>query len=116
MQVSNNPEFNGMTDEQVQAFMADNTYILSRKLECGTWIGIVSLAFSFAVCSGVSYTASFELRWCFKRFEDALTFFQGMTNYDDVPNEELQKGLVGHRYFREKPLLVLYNESGHPRW
>lgn len=104
-----------MTDEEVEAFLKEQQFIQVRKMEDGEWIGILALAYSLSVCTGITYLSAFQYRWCFDNKMSALEFYTEAKTLKDIPNEDLQHDLVGHRH-TSAPLLVLYDKNGFPRW
>lgn len=84
-----------------------------RQLDDGDWVGITKLAFTYAVCCGITEINPFTYRWCFESLEEAEFFFNTMKDFDEVPTKI--DTLKGHRYL-DAPRLVLYDQLGYPRW
>lgn len=110
-----NEQFGEISDEAVEVFLKQNGFMQVRKLETGEWIGLMRLAFTMSVCCGIDDMTPFRYRWCFSELAEALHFFAVCKSVTEVPEEDRRHSLAGHRYF-DKPLLVLYNEVGLPRW
>lgn len=109
----NNIEFPNMTDAEVCQFLSENKFIKMRKLEDGEWIGMIRLAFTWAVCCGISKCSTHKYRWCFEDKNEAILFFYQCKDYDDIP--EQRNSLKGHRY-HDKPLIMEYDEKSYPKW
>lgn len=111
-----NPQFDGMTDKEVESFLADNNFIMWRKLEDGEWIGLFRLAYTWSVCCGVERITQYKYRWCFESLEEATYMFDNCKDYDDEPEVDHRQTLVGHRYGSRGPRIMLYDKHGFPRW
>mgnify|MGYP006961050029 CR=1 FL=1 len=110
-----NPQFRGMSDEQVETYLIEECdFIKVRKLESGEWIGILKLMFTTSVCMDIDYMTPYVYRWCFENKEEAEFFFENAKEYDEVPVK--RESLKGHRYNRDEPLLVEYDEHGFKKW
>lgn len=116
---SPSPEFPGMPDTDVEAFLLDPdqcNFVKVRKLEDGEWIGIYRLAYTWSVCCGIGEITSYKYRWCFEQREQAEYMFANMVDFDEEPSEQHRSSLVGHRYGSRGPRLVLHDKNGFPRW
>ena len=105
-----------MTDAEIEKWLVEESnFHCVRKLPDGEWIGIISLAYSLAVCVGIEYVSIMKYRWCFGDAAAARIFYSTATHLKEIPNEELQQSLVGHRHTSEA-LLILHDKNGFPRW
>lgn len=108
--------FPDMTDEEVEAWLKnESNFHCVRRLPDGEWIGIISLAFSLAVCVGITKMEIMKYRWCFSDSAAARKFYETATHLKEIPDEELQQSLVGHRH-TSTALIILYDANGFPRW
>lgn len=107
--------FANKTDEEVEQFLLSQGFMQVRKLEDGEWIGLLQLAFTLSVCMGIEDITPFKYRWCFANPLHAFKFFNLAEDYDEIPCEEYQQSLKGHRH-QSKALLILNDENGFPRW
>ncbi len=107
--------FDDWTEEEVHAFLRENTFVAFRQLPSGEWIGILPLLFTTSVCMDITPISSYSYRWCFEDPMEALDFYTNAQEYDEVPAPEKRKSLKGHRYAR-KPLLIENDERGFPKW
>lgn len=104
----------GIEDADFIAFLSEQGYITFKKLLDGEWVSMMRLAFSVSVCCGIDLISPFKYRWCFSSEEAARDFYDSLTEFDAIP--ENQGALVGHRYGRSGPRLVLQDERGFDRW
>ena len=111
--LSTNDLYN-VNEDDFKAFLAKEGYTAFKKLPDGEWAAIMPLVFSTSVCCGIDYISPFKYRWCFKKPSDALDFFNGLKEFDDIPDN--QEGLVGHRYGALGPRLMLKDAYGNNRW
>ena len=95
------------------AFLERNHFKNIRRLEDGSWVGVIRLAYSWAVCSDIMITTIYAYRWCFKTENAAVTFIESMVHFDDIPEDRGM--LVGHRYLTE-PRVNRIDEYNSPRW
>lgn len=107
--------FDNKTDEEIEAFLLAQHFICVRKLDDGEWIGLHRLAYTMSVCMGIEDISPFKYRWCFSDTDVAKDFYDNAVEYDEIPNEQQQAFLKGHRH-TSTPRIVLYDELGYPRW
>lgn len=108
------PSFENMTRIEIDDFFKENSFIIWRKLDDGEYIALQRLMFTMSVCMGVELTLAYKYRWCFEDPAEAVQFFNQAKQYDDIP--EQRESLKGHRYLSKKPLLVVLDELGLPKW
>lgn len=104
---------NSRTDEDLIIFLESQGFTHLKQLEGGDWVGILPLAFSTSVCSGIDWMTPFKYRWCFKHPKDAIEFLKNMQDFDDIPCD--MSKIVGHRYI-DKPLIRVKDERGFDKW
>lgn len=105
--------FDGYTDEEVAEFLKSQGYEMFRKLPNGEWVMLVKLAFTFAVCVGVSPSTTYKYRWCFENWAEALLFYSTVKDVKEVPIH--RESLRGHRYC-DSPRLFVFDELGFCKW
>ena len=88
-------------------------FINIRKLEDGCWVGIYQLAYTWSVCSDITYGSQYAYRWCFKDPEEAFYFCDNIKEFDEIP--ERRQTLQGHRYTKESRLAAT-DQLGIKRW
>lgn len=106
--------FEGWSDEKINTFMQENSFLAWRRLEDGEYIGLIKLLFTMSVCTGIEPNTPYKYRWCFKDAREAINFYGQAKEFDEIP--EQRTSLKGHRYLPNKPLLVEYASNGFPKW
>lgn len=101
-------------DEEVIKYLTDEEHFIKvRKLEDGSFVGCMKLAYTMSVCCDISPTTPYAYRWCFKDPEEAFYFCDNIKEFDEIP--ERRKTLQGHRFARESRLAAT-NHLGLKRW
>ncbi|HCU0313187.1 TPA: hypothetical protein OUE34_005267 [Klebsiella pneumoniae] len=88
---------------EVENFLFGQGFIKVRKIDDGSWIGILPLAYTTSVCMDIEEITPFRYRWCFANPVEALYLFDTATEFYEIPKK--RSSLKGHRY-RVAPLLV----------
>lgn len=101
------------TDEEMYQFLKANMFTHVRKIEDGTFVGIIRLMFTHAVCTDITFDSPYAYRWCFESLTEAEHFIDTIKEFDEVP--KVRTSLKGHRY-TDQPRIVLFCENGFPRW
>jgi len=102
------------SDEEIEAFLKEQSFIAVRKLDDGTWIGMLQLMFTMSVCVGITATQTHTHRWCFGDPIEASIFFGTIEHPRQIP--EKRESLKGHRYPSGDPLLIEKDELGFDKW
>ncbi|HGH5398728.1 TPA: hypothetical protein ACJI3N_005332 [Raoultella planticola] len=105
--------FSEKTDREIESILLDHGFKIVRKIQDGSWIGILPLAFTTSVCMDIDEFTPFRYRWCFADPAEATYLFDTATEFDEVPVK--RDSLKGHRY-RSKPLLREKDELGFYKW
>lgn len=109
----NSVGFGDWSDDQIEDFLKSQSFVVAKKLDSGDWIGIIRLAFTYAVCCGIEKDIAFKYRWCFEGVDEAIHFFENCKEFDEIPKK--RNSLKGHRYINS-PLLMMFDERGFPKW
>lgn len=72
-------------DEFTRRMVESGLFVFCRKLEDGTYIGLCRLAFTIALCIGITESAMFTRRYCYDNAGDALFEYDTMTRGDYLP-------------------------------
>lgn len=77
----------GQQDDFTHWMLTQNLgiYIGAKKLPDGTYAGVMKLAFTDAICLGVTPTDPAQKRYCYSSFADMLVAFHKLTSYSDEP-------------------------------
>lgn len=70
-------------------------YIGAKKLPDGTYSGVMKLAFTEAICLGVTHADAAQKRYCYEQLGDLLIAFYQLKSFNDEP--------TGWRSSRPKP-------------
>ena len=112
--ISRYHNFGDWSDEQIETHLLEHEkFIKVRKIEDGSWIGIMPLFTSTSVCCDIGPATQFAYRWCFKDPAEAEEFFNEVKEFDDAP--ENKSSLVGHRFTRMSRLYKT-DKNGFKRW
>lgn len=84
-----------------------------RKLADGSWVGIYKLAYTWSVCTDITYGSQYGYRWCFKDYNEALYFVENMQDFDEIPTR--RESLKGHRW-SDNPRIRITDELGLQKW
>lgn len=107
--------FDGRDENWIADFLTANGFIKFKKIEDGTWVGMLKLAFTMSICTDITPVTAFRYRWCFQDPQEAELFFNSIKEYDEVPT--VKTSLVGHRYSPATgPLYVENDAIGIPKW
>lgn len=77
------PEFCKQTEDALSH--PDNRYLCWRRLEDGTYIALMRLMTTVALCIGVGPITPYKKRYCFRDITVALGEYNEMKTGDDVP-------------------------------
>lgn len=61
------------------------TFRGAKRLEDGTYVGILRLAFTWAICIGTDAWTPAKRRYCFEQLSDCLSEYAKITTGEDVP-------------------------------
>lgn len=112
--VTRNHNFGDWSDEKIEEYLINHEkFIKVRKLEDGSWVGIMLLLKTTSVCCDIGPSTQFAYRWCFKDPVEAEEFFNEVKEFDDPP--ENKSSLVGHR-FTGYSRLYKTDQEGFKRW
>lgn len=101
-------------DEEVIKYLTEvEMFSRVRKLEDGSFVGCMKLAFTMSVCCDITPTTPYAYRWCFKDPEEAFYFCDNIKEFDEIP--ERRQTLQGHRYTKESRLAAT-DQLGIKRW
>lgn len=60
-------------------------FVGAKRLEDGTYVGLRRLAFTLAICIGVTETDTFKRRYCFSDITLCIDEYVKITTGDDIP-------------------------------
>jgi hypothetical protein len=63
----------------------DYRFVGAKRLDDGTYVGLRRLAYSLAICIGVTRTDVFKRRYCFTDITQCIDEYVKITSPDDVP-------------------------------
>lgn len=72
-------------DEFTRRQVETGSFLVCRRLDCGTYIGIAPLMFTKALCVGITETEMFEKRYCFDNAAACYHAFATMVDPSQVP-------------------------------
>lgn len=75
-------EFDSFTDWLVE----EQDFLLARRLDDGTYVGLMPLAFTKAICIGITRTEPFARRYCYDDLRTALDEYHRLVTGDDLPS------------------------------
>lgn len=105
--------FDEWDDEKVITYLTLNGFTNLKKLEDGSWCGLYRLAFTWSVCTDITYLTPYAYRWCFKDKAEADYFLENLKEFDEVPVK--RTSLVGHRFSGEARLMA-FDNLGLKKW
>ena len=79
-----------MDDDQFRAFLTKDGYEHIRKLDDGTWVGIVPLMFSVGLCMGLD-RIGWDRRYCYEDRALAVAEIAKLERGDQVPQGWIAK-------------------------
>lgn len=94
-------------------WLVEQNFTDTRQLEDGTWVGIYRLAYTWSVCSDITYGSYFAYRWCFKDYNEAKYFVDNIKDFDEIPTR--RESLKGHRW-SDNPRIRITDELGLQKW
>lgn len=107
--------FDDWPEEEVHDYLTTKCGIIhARKLEDGSWCGLMKLLYTLSVCMGISPTDAYCYRWCFEDPAEAVHLYKTATEYDEIP--ERRESLKGHRHTTGMPLYIEFEQLGLPKW
>ncbi|MDX9668721.1 hypothetical protein [Pseudomonas sp. P8_250] len=57
----------------------------AKRLSDGTYVGVIKLAYTFAICMGVTRESLLEKRYCFRELGDCLHEYSKLNRFEDEP-------------------------------
>lgn len=74
----------GEQDDFTRRMRDELGYVGARRLPDGTYVGLLRLMFTMAICVGVSEFTSYTRRYCFENTTVCLDQYRLMTSADDA--------------------------------
>jgi hypothetical protein len=75
----------------------------AKRLADGTYVGVLQLAFTVAICIGVDRYTSFKRRYCFSDLSQCLAEFENITTKDCEPEGWIARRPVVASDYEYKP-------------
>jgi hypothetical protein len=64
---------------------AEYNFIGAKRLADGTYVGVMRLMFTLAICIGFEEGSLFKRRYCFKDITQCISEYEGITSGEDIP-------------------------------
>lgn len=107
--------FENWPHEEMVAYLLDCNMQHPRQLEDGNWICLHRLMYTLSVCVGVTPMTTFEYRWCFQDYAEAVGFHREAEHLKSIPTST--ESLVGHRHHGKGALMMKFHPGTEfPRW
>lgn len=66
--------------------LEEGSFIGAKRLDDGTYVGVLPLLFTVVICVGVSENTSYDRRYCYDSLTDCLQAFQELATGNDQPS------------------------------
>lgn len=81
-----NPNGPGQQDDFTEWMRgADARFVGAKRLQDGSYVGVLPLMFTYAICMGVTYEAVFKKRFCYEDMSGCLHEYSRLSSCDDEP-------------------------------